>query len=159
MRKPILYILCGCPGSGKTTWAHHFMQNIHAVYISRDEIRFSLVKENELYFSREDVVFATFAREIAEKLRNGENVIADATHLNKKSRRKLIYGIDRQGIENYQIIFVYFNISIEECLWRNAKREGRARVPEEVMPSMYNNMRAPNKEEDSRCIEVWEVRK
>lgn len=154
---PTLYILCGMPASGKTTWANEFSAESGARHISRDQIRFSLVQENELYFSREDIVFAMFVREIAASLREGKDVIADATHLNKKSRRKLIYGIDRQGIEEYQIIFVWFNTSILECVNRNNQREGRARVPMESMYAMWHRYSVPQENEDKRCIDVWEI--
>lgn len=157
MRKPTLYILCGCPGAGKSTWANNFIKDHDVRYISRDEVRYSLVEENEAYFSREDIVFAMFALKVATCLSDGEDVIADATHLNKKSRRKLIYGIDRQGVEEYQIIFVYFNVSYEVCCERNKLREGRKCVPEDALLSMYNNFQEPQYDEDKRCIGIWGV--
>ena len=53
---PTLYIMCGPSGCGKTTWAHNFIKEQHETndirYVSRDEIRFSLIKEGEEYFSR-----------------------------------------------------------------------------------------------------------
>lgn len=38
-----LYIMCGCPGSGKTTYAKKYLINDNTVYVSRDDIRFSLL--------------------------------------------------------------------------------------------------------------------
>ena len=43
----ILYILCGPSGSGKSTWAKTDERMKHCAYVSRDEIRYSLVKEEE----------------------------------------------------------------------------------------------------------------
>ena len=57
-----LYVMIGCPGSGKSTYAKkHFP---HALYVSRDEIRFNLIAENEEYFSKEDEVFTEFINAI-----------------------------------------------------------------------------------------------
>lgn len=162
MRKPVLYMLCGIPASGKTTWATNFIkehrgeQNIS--YISRDSIRFELVDPQEEYFSHEDEVFHIFSSTIAENLYTNFDVIADATHLNKKSRAKLIHAIDKCGGIEYNIIFVWFHTSFIVCCDRNAKRVGRAQVPLETMYSMWHHFSIPSSKEDSRCVDVWEVR-
>ena len=160
MNTPILYILCGVPGCGKSTWANKFIhehqvENIH--YVSRDEIRFAILKDGEDYFAHESEVFRQFAETLYNTLINGFSVIADATHLNHSSRAKLIHAIDNFGAVEYNIIYVYFNIPFEVCLERNAQRSGRTFVPEDTIRSMYNNMREPTKEEDLRCIGIWEV--
>ena len=83
---PILYILCGPSGCGKSTWANQFMNDHNTDdirYVSRDEIRFSLVGEDEDYFAHEKEVFRKFSGTIAQTLVDGFDVIADATHLNE----------------------------------------------------------------------------
>ena len=159
-RKPILYVLCGIPGCGKSTWAEGFIRE-HAAedirYVSRDEIRFALLKEGEDYFAHEDEVFRKFAGTLYQTLVDGFDVVADATHLNRRSRNKLTRAIDNFGVVEYNIIYIYFNIPLEVCLERNAQRTGRAFVAEDTMRSMYNNMRAPERGEDPRCIGIWEV--
>ena len=151
---PKLYILCGPSGCGKSTWAHTNMQD--TMYVSRDEIRFRLVGEDEGYFSREKEVFKEFVKEIVSRLKIGADTIADATHLNEFSRRKLTQAIDMY-MKDYQIIYVTFNIDIDTCLIRNTKREGRANVPENIIRNMYRDFRAPTKDEDERVIDIIEV--
>lgn len=160
--KPTLYILCGCPGCGKTSWANGFIAsreiyNIDIRYVSRDEIRFSMLKEGEDYFAHENEVFNKFVDTIYTTLIDGFDVIADATHLNPKSRAKLIRGIDGRGKVDYEIIYVSFNIPYEVCKERNAQRTGRARVPEENLEQMYRHYHEPRVTEDARCKGVWEV--
>ena len=87
-----LYIMSGCPGSGKTTYAKKHFPN--AKYVSRDEIRFSMVSENEAYFGKEEEVFNKFIEEINTGLRDSLDVVADATHLNVYSRLKLLSNLD-----------------------------------------------------------------
>ena len=149
--KPTLYILIGIPGCGKSTFADHIQNGINTVWIARDKIRFKIVKEDEEYFSHESEVFQKFVDNIVFSLKDGLNVIADATHINMSSRRKLIYAIDKK-FNNYKIIYVIFDISFDICLARNNAREGRACVPEQVMKNMYKDFRIPRDDEDNRAI-------
>ena len=93
MEKKTLWILCGAPASGKSYYVkNHLMNGNGWMYISRDEVRFSIIKDEENYFSHEDEVYKEFIYRIYKAL-TGEgifNVIADATHLNWTSRNKLI---------------------------------------------------------------------
>lgn len=150
--RPILYILCGYAGCGKTTFSHRFIQNTDIRYVSRDEIRFSIVKDGEDYFSHEKEVFQKFVGTICQTLTDGFDVIADATHLNKASRQKLIRAVDNNFGKLYDIIFVYFNTRFEVCCGRNEKREGRFRVPDTAMNTMRANFQKPSMLEDKRCI-------
>ena len=155
--KPTLYILCGVSACGKTTWAHKFMNEDEDVrYVSRDDIRFSLLKGDEDYFAHEKEVFKRFSNTIARTLLYGYDVIADATHLNSASRQKLTRAIDRI-YKDYQVVYVVFTISAAVCKKHNMMRTGLHRVPEEVIDKMMNNFEKPNFEEDVRCIEIWEM--
>jgi len=156
---PILYILCGPSGCGKSTWANQFMNDHNTDdirYVSRDEIRFSLVGEDEDYFAHEKEVFRKFSGTIAQTLVDGFDVIADATHLNEFSRRKLTQAIDYYT-KDYEVIYVSFNVDVDTCLARNTPREGRANVPETVIRNMCRDFRAPTKDEDERVIDIIEV--
>ena len=156
---PILYIMCGPSGCGKTTWAHNFInmypqKDIH--YVSRDEIRFSILKDGEDYFSREKEVFKKFVATLQQTLIDGFDIIADATHLNEFSRRKLTQAIDMQ-FTDYTIVYVVFNTTVTTCIMQNARRHGRARVSETIIRNMCRDFRAPTKDEDERVIDIIEV--
>lgn len=154
---PILYILCGPSGCGKTTWATNFMKEHEDIrYVSRDEIRFQLVNPDESYFSREKEVFRRFVNTIRHTLVDGFDVIADATHLNEFSRRKLTQAIDMY-FKEYEIVYVSFNVNVDICIEHNTNREGRANVPETVIRNMCRDFRVPSVEEDERAKEVIEV--
>lgn len=153
---PTLYILCGPSGCGKSTWAWKFMDiyfDEDIRYVSRDEIRFSLVKEDEEYFSREKEVFRKFAATIAQTLVDGFDVIADATHITKISRQKLTQAIDRY-FTDYQIVYVNCYLDEETCIIRNSARAGRLHVPENVIRNMCRQFEVPSLTEDSRAIEI-----
>ena len=147
MNKPTLYVMVGLPGSGKTTWAKKNLKN--AVYISRDEIRYSLLKDSEDYFSKETEVYSTFINKIKENLLKGKNVIADATHINRASRRKLINSI--RGVPAY-LEAIWIDVPLERALKQNENRPGRALVPQHAITSMKTRFENPKKIEGFKEI-------
>ena len=49
-----LVLMMGVPGSGKSTYAHNIIKT-GDIYISRDEIRYSMLAEDDDYFAKENV--------------------------------------------------------------------------------------------------------
>lgn len=143
MKKQKLYIMCGCPGAGKTTYAKENLVNSRTIYVSRDEIRFSIVAEDESYFSKEATVYKIFITNINEALKRGYDVVADATHLNHKSRMKLFNKLAYSPF-NVETTIVFLCTPVEECIERNKLRLGtRAYVPEDKIFQMYENLERP----------------
>lgn len=145
MKKYDLWIMCGPPGSGKTTQAKSLAELQHAEYISRDEIRFSLVKPDEEYFSKEKQVYRTFINSIKDAMIKGKNIIVDATHLTIDSRCNLLQEINPSS--EYLVVAIDMQTPLEVCLNRNTKRCGRERVPSNVVNSMHSRHEAPSLEE------------
>lgn len=147
----ILYILCGVPGSGKSYFAkNHLMKNDENLYyVSRDEVRYSIITDEDEYFSKENEVFQMFINKIKYYLDSKtfacSGVIADATHLNWASRRKLLnaLGILNGAYSNLEIIPIVVRPGLDVAFERNNQREGRAKVPEDVVKRMYNSQTSP----------------
>lgn len=151
-----LYILCGPSGSGKSTWARNFMKEKEICYISRDDVRLSIIKDDEDYFSHEKEVFKKFVHGIAITLEEGKDIIADATHLNMFSRCKLMQALD-QYTTDYEIVCVAFTTDADTCVERNKAREGRRNVPENIIRNMCRDFRTPTYDEDDRIKEIIEI--
>ena len=150
-----LYLLCGVPGSGKSTWGRAKAQAMNGTYISRDEVRFSLLQEGEEYFSHEEETWFIFTNKIQEAINSGvETIIVDATHNNEKSRN---YLLDTLNIEGVNLVAVDFNLPLEVCLAQNAQRTGRARVPEEAITRMWHAHTAPNSKSKYHYTEVIKI--
>lgn len=152
-----LKVMCGVPGSGKTTWAK---KNGNAdVYISRDEIRYKLLGDSEGYFSKEKQVWREFVNQICRNLVDKQECLVDATHLTSNSRRKLLNAIDAAGLESrYDTIFIEIvPPSLEICQRRNALRKGLAQVPEDQLEDMFNKFTEPSLDEHPSVIGVWKI--
>ena len=130
----------GIPGSGKSTYLNNIAKD-NAVIVSRDEIRFSMLKDNENYFEQENKVFDTFINTIQTAIDNNySKVFVDATHLNEKSRCKLLNRID---LKDYELCFLYFKVPLNICIARNSNRTGRAFVPPSVITNMHKSLINP----------------
>ena len=117
-----LFLMMGAPGSGKSYWATHHINNIKDKYISRDEIRFAFLKDGDEYFAKETEVFNEFINQINHYLTIYDRVFADATHLNFSSRNKTI---SRINVPVDEIIVIFLDTPLDICLQRNSKRTER----------------------------------
>lgn len=142
-----IYVMCGVPGSGKSTWVKNKLNQFGGTWISRDNIRFELLKEDEEYFSHETEVLEKFYKCIKESSLNPneKDIYIDATHLSPKIRQATLNAICKFG--EMQIIAVNFNISLNEVLKRNEQRNGLAKVPRSVIRRMYSQKVNPSFEE------------
>lgn len=143
-----LFIMCGCPGSGKSYIVEKkFLPHSYVSCVSRDYIRFQLVGDNEDYFSKEKLVYRLFVENIVGYLQTPvvDAVVADATHINWASRCKLINAIgERLPLDGQlNIVPVVVKCGLEKAIARNAARNGKAYVPEEIIRSMYGRFQDP----------------
>ena len=146
MTKMILMV--GVPGSGKSTWLRthqKYFDDFHTI-VSRDDIRFSYLKDGDDYFAYEKEVWKDFIEQIKDGLATQEEVYVDATHLNERNRAKLfralgstLYGVELEA--------VYFNLPLETIIAQNANRTGRKFVQPEAITNMYSQLREPTFEE------------
>lgn len=135
-----LWIMVGAPAVGKSYIAKHLL--MHGTgwrYISRDEIRFSIITDEDEYFDKENFVFAKFIRAIDSAFNDDGifNVIADATHLNWASRRKLLHALGQDVEKTWNIIPVVVSAPEVEIISNNDERTGRSYVPRSVIRRMH----------------------
>jgi len=150
-----IYLMCGIPGSGKTTWVKKHFNPETDRHISRDIIRFSMLNENDSYFAKESQVIREFYNQIQQAIDTGvENIYIDATHLNYPSRNKVLIHIHYP--QDTRLCCVVFDIPKTICKERNANRSGRERVPDDVIDKMYDSYRDPG-EDDIDYDAIWYI--
>ena len=146
----IVVLTIGLPGSGKTSW----FRRRAITPLSSDLLRMMLFDDiaEQRY---QDLVFSTLryllrARMIARMPWN----YVDATNLSPRERRGWIKMAQEFG---YEVHAVFFDVPIEVCMERNARR-GRI-VPEDVMQRMAGKLRPPTFDEGFSKITVVRVKK
>lgn len=144
----MIYIMSGIPGSGKSSYIENCASPFDKI-ISRDEIRFSLLKEGEDYFAHEKEVLKKFkeAIRIYDEFTEWGNIWVDATNISKKTRRRLL-----NCISYNDVTCVYFPPNIEKSIENNSKREGKYRVPTEVIISQANRFETPTVDEGFKYV-------
>ena len=138
--------MAGPPGCGKSTWVRTNL-TVGSEWISRDNVRFAIIKDDEDYFAHEDEVFDTFINYINQTLENPniDQIFIDATHLSRRSRRKTISRIRMANVEELNCIC--FTTPKAVCHARNNLREGRSKVPASAIENMFNAYSLPTKDE------------
>jgi len=131
-------ILCvGIVASGKSTWAKGEVNKDPngTVRVNRDDLR--IMMSNYVYSSEnEKLIVATRNNIISSALRGGKNVIVDDTNLNRRNFDDICALVNNLGIE-CMVTEKAFYVDLEEAIARNAKREGFALVPEDVIRKMW----------------------
>lgn len=158
-----LLIFRGLPASGKTTAALEMQAaDPSIVRVNRDEIRLALIPcgcgikhadhgtqghsfESAWSDEKEKQLIAPERnRRIEAGLKAGLTVVSDDTNLAPKVQEELQRLAKRHGAE---VEFRDFDTSIDDCIRRDAKRTGTARVGEGVIRGMYYKHLAPPKAE------------
>lgn len=88
-RIPTFVMMVGLPASGKSTYAKELAEEMKAVICSSDAIRKELYDDENSQNNNEEV-FKLLHSRIKECLREGKNVIYDATNINSKRRRAFL---------------------------------------------------------------------
>jgi predicted kinase len=145
----VVVLAIGLPGSGKTTW----FKRRGVTPLSSDMLR-SILFDSITEQRYQGLVFSTLrsllrARLIAKMPWN----YVDATNLSPHERRQWIKMARGFGFE---VQAVFFDVPVELCIQRNAKRERT--VPEDVMRQMAAKLKPPTFKEGFSKIVVVRVK-
>ena len=136
--KNVLIVLGGLPASGKSTYAEMLVESGIFQRVCPDLIRKELYGDENIQGDGTRV-FKIAHHDIREYGCLGENVVFDATNIDRKRRTELVKAM--RGYFDI-IIFKWFSAPLSVCLARNAKRERQ--VPVEVLERMSANFDEPS---------------
>lgn len=126
-----MVVFIGLPGSGKTTFYERMFADTH-FHISKDRM------PNNRRPERRQQQLATDA------LQQGRSVVIDNTNPSVASRAALLEIGRAHGAT---LIAYFFNTPKVECVRRNHRRAGKARVPDVAIYVSASKLRPPQPEE------------
>ena len=137
-----LYITVGLPGSGKSTYAKEFIKGKEIEYLSSDSLRAVFGKSEEDQ-TVTPLVFGHIKRKVDEFLKDGKNVMVDATSVNRKERSDYISTAKKYGAK---VVAIVFKMDRQGLIDRNKKRgeQGGRVVPDWVIDKMLNKFEDPS---------------
>lgn len=137
-------MLIGLPGSGKTYYANKYLKQENTTILSSDEIRKVLLGSEDAQWGN-STVFKAMNLATIENLKEGRNVVYDATNINSKRRMELLEQIKKEVKEDISFVAIILSVPYETCVDRQQKRERK--VPEEVINKMLKKFEVPYYEE------------
>lgn len=120
--KPVLLVLYGFPGSGKTYFSRQFCLGVHAAHLEEDKIRKELF-ENPRYTKQENlVVNRLMSYMVSEFLKAGLSVVYDANTMRASQRKRLKELAKENKAES---MLLWLQVDADTAYIRNAKRDRR----------------------------------
>ena len=140
-----LYITVGLPGSGKSTYVKNFIKDKEIEYLSSDSLR-AVYGKSEEDQTVTPLVFGHIKRKVDEFLKDGKNVLVDATSVNRKERSDYIKTAKKYDAK---VVAIVFKMDRQGLIERNKKRgdQGGRVVPDWVIDKMLNKFEEPSYDE------------
>lgn|SRR5512143_1588337 len=114
----MLIIVCGLPGTGKTTLAQELARRRSAVLLSSDVIRKRIFPAPSYSEEEKATVYEEMARMCLVALKGGKNVVADATFYKEGLRERFRSMAAEAGTEAFVILCLLEEAEAEERLGR-----------------------------------------
>ena len=149
--RPRLIMLCGIPTSGKSSYVRQGIDETphfdRAIVLSTDNYIEQEAKARDLSYDEafdELIGPATehMYNKLQDALRDQLDIIWDQTNLTPKTRKRKLAKIP----PTYEKTAVWFDISLEEAIYRNLKRSTKS-IPRRVLHQMHEQFTPPSKAE------------
>lgn len=157
---PILFMLIGLPGSGKSTWRSTYLASAArpAVTVSSDDMIEQFGAKQGLTYSQawDMVDFKAIDRQVHELFVNalgqGEDIILDRTNMSVKSRNRFLSKVPSH-YEKVAIVFDVDDAILHERLTKRAEQTGKV-IPPAVVATMKASYAAPTEAEFHRIVTI-----
>lgn len=159
MKKPVLLVTFGFPGSGKSYFSEKLSKEKGFFHINSDIIRFTLFKNPSFTKEEHEGVFALMDLITENLLKSGINVIYDC-NTNFRSHRTRLKNLAKRAKANHYLIWVKTNIEVAEkrlakrAKLKNSKKKLLYRpVSIETLHKLKNEMQVPKGKEEFIAID------
>lgn len=135
--KPLLVLLYGMPGSGKTFFARQLCDQLQAAHLEADRIRSELFEKPTYAKEENHIITSLMSYMTGEFLHNGVSVVFDVNSARTAQRRLL-----RNLAAKYkaETVLVWFQIDPDTSFRRAVKRDKRKsddRYSQEMTPTAF----------------------
>ena len=125
---PLLLLFIGIPASGKSTFFHRVLEDRNMAYVSLDVLR-TRAREKSAF----DAAIAAH-----------KSVVVDNTNVTMAFRVRYIGPANSAG---YRVVGLFFQSVLADCLVRNEKREGKAKIKNAALFGMSAQLELPSMDE------------
>jgi predicted kinase len=151
MKRAILYLMVGYPGSGKTTAARYIRELTGAVHIWADEERANMFERPDHSWEESQKLYKVLNQRAAELLAEGRSVIFDANFNFRMNRKKLRRIAAEQGADS-RIIWVQVpeQLAYERAVTAAKDQPTRffGNMPHDSFRRVSGNLQPPKPDED-----------
>lgn len=133
--RPLLYLVCGCSGSGKTTFAKRFARMHNLRYLGADDF-YAKVNGDECTRGNKFNVWQELFRAIHEAEEDGVSCLVDTNALSAASRDEMVNWFP--GFDHHLIY-----IEADEQLRMENNRKRKRQIPEDIMIAMRTKVEPP----------------
>lgn len=122
LSKPLVLIVVGLPGSGKSFFARQFSETFSAPLVSYDRLRFAVFPGRGFTKSEQDVIDKVAALEMDELLRTSKTFIVDGGGFTKTHRMEIRKKAQAKG---YDTLLIWVQTDKNTAKYRSMKRSSR----------------------------------
>ena len=141
-----MYLMCGCSGAGKTTFAKQFAEEHNIKYLGIDDF-YALVNGDECIHTNTFDVWIEFYKSIHEAEISNLDVIIDTNAITKSHREQFI-----EWFPTFEHHLIYIQASYE--LRKKNNKSRRRQVPDDVMEKMHVKLQTPLLDEQFKTITI-----
>lgn len=153
-----IFYLKGAPACGKSTWAK--------AEVAKDPLNYLRVNNDDIRNMANGSVFSPDYEKLVKEVRLflvkqgiqiGLNVIVDNVNCSKRNWED-ICKIAQEANRDIQVIEKNFYVELDELLERNSKRDGSARVPDDVVKKWFKELGGKQFKFSNAKIEIFTKR-
>lgn len=120
--KPVLILLYGFPGSGKTYFARQFCESVQSAHLEQDRIRNELFEQPRFTKQENSALGRITEYMTGEFLKAGISVVLDMNAM-RISQRRILKEVARNA--KAEVLTIWFQVDPDTAFIRNQKRDRR----------------------------------
>jgi len=135
LSRPLLLLLVGLPGAGKSFFARQFSEMFGAPMVSHNRIQFELFDKPELNSNEQDLIRRIANYQMDELVKTKRSFVIDGGTSTQAERLKLVQFAKKNGYDN---LIVWVQTDDATCRARATKRNPKRSEEDELVRSITN---------------------